>query len=181
MTGDNQIDRRKGSYTPQSADLSVDENTILYERIYPFALVLRLRVLQIVCGISGIVMGTVAFIEEKGCMNLGIGMPAGLLTVTAAAGNIHTSRGFSGYVQPTCDPPWSHLRFLGPTVMSAVSLAVLWSSSCVLHFVLLWNSVKVLSSSEELTTLAIVLMSLSLITLLAAALLLRIDCIYDPD
>ncbi len=29
-------------------------------------------------------MGTVAFIEEKGTVNLGVGMPAGLLTVTAA-------------------------------------------------------------------------------------------------
>lgn len=28
-----------------------------------------------------------AFIEEKGSMNLGIGMPAGLLTVTAAGTN----------------------------------------------------------------------------------------------
>lgn len=97
------------------------------------------------------------------------------------AGNIHTSRGFSGYVQPSCDAPWSHLRFLGPTVMSAISLTVLWSSACVLHLVLLWNSIKALSTSEELTILAVVLISLSLMTLLAAALLLRIDCIYDPD
>ncbi|XP_065210299.1 uncharacterized protein LOC135838548 [Planococcus citri] len=181
MNGDNRLDRRKGSCTPQSADFSSNENTVLCEKIYPFAVVLRLRVLQIVCGISGIVMGTVAFIEEKSSMNLGIGMPAGLLTVTAAAGSIHTSRGFGGYVQPSCDPPWSHLRFLGPTITSAFSLTLLWSFACILHCVLLRNSFKALFTSEDLTILAVVLMSLTLITLFAAALVLRIDCVYDPD
>jgi hypothetical protein len=34
-------------------------------------------VLQIVCGISAMVMGTVALIEERGQMNLGLGVPAG--------------------------------------------------------------------------------------------------------
>lgn len=41
------VDRRKESCTPQSVDFSVDENTILCEKIYPFAFVLRLRVLQV--------------------------------------------------------------------------------------------------------------------------------------
>ncbi|KAL4120517.1 hypothetical protein QTP88_013190 [Uroleucon formosanum] len=53
-------------------------------KIYPFAVVLRLRVLQIVCGITGLVMGMVATIEEKGKMNLGLAIPAGILTVIAA-------------------------------------------------------------------------------------------------
>ncbi|VVC34467.1 Hypothetical protein CINCED_3A019609 [Cinara cedri] len=53
-------------------------------KIYPFAVVLRLRVLQIVCGITGLVMGMVAIIEEKGKMNLGLAIPAGILTVVAA-------------------------------------------------------------------------------------------------
>lgn len=39
---------------------------------------------QIVCGITGLVMGMVAIIEEKGKMNLGIAIPAGVLTVVAA-------------------------------------------------------------------------------------------------
>lgn len=42
------VDRRKGSCTPQSIDFSVDENTVLCEKIYPFAFVLRLRVLQVI-------------------------------------------------------------------------------------------------------------------------------------
>lgn len=41
-------------------------------------------ILQIVCGISSLVMGTVAFIEEHGEVNLGLGMPAGIFTVIAA-------------------------------------------------------------------------------------------------
>jgi hypothetical protein len=40
--------------------------------------------LQIVCGISAMVMGTVAFIEERGEFNLGLGIPAGGATVLAA-------------------------------------------------------------------------------------------------
>lgn len=44
-------------------------------------------VLQVVCGISGVVMGAVAFIEERGRLHLGLSMPAGFLTV-AAAGTI---------------------------------------------------------------------------------------------
>ncbi|XP_046384979.1 uncharacterized protein LOC124155300 isoform X2 [Ischnura elegans] len=70
---------------------------------YPFALILRLRVLQIVCGISAMVMGTVGLIEERGRMNLGFGVPAGAATVLAAAASIHGSRGFGGYRPPS--PP----------------------------------------------------------------------------
>lgn len=55
---------------------------------YPFAFVLRMRVVQIVCGISMLVMGAVALIEEKNQLNLGFGIPAGLSTVLAA-GQLH--------------------------------------------------------------------------------------------
>jgi len=41
-------------------------------------------IFQIVCGITGLVMGMVATIEEKGKMNLGLAIPAGILTVIAA-------------------------------------------------------------------------------------------------
>lgn len=51
---------------------------------YPFARVLRLRVVQVVCGISTLVMGAVALIEEKSPFNLGLGVPAGVSTVLAA-------------------------------------------------------------------------------------------------
>ncbi|KAI5646425.1 hypothetical protein NE865_01358 [Phthorimaea operculella] len=52
---------------------------------YPLAFVLRLRVLQIVCGISAIVMGSVAYIEERQKFNMGLGIPAGFSSVLAAA------------------------------------------------------------------------------------------------
>ncbi|KAL1124518.1 hypothetical protein AAG570_001144 [Ranatra chinensis] len=59
--------------------------------LYPYSKVLRLRVLQIVCGISVLVMGAVACIEEKGNMtNLALGMPAGFVTVLAAGDKIDT-------------------------------------------------------------------------------------------
>lgn len=51
---------------------------------YPFASVLRLRVVQVVCGISTLLMGAVALIEEKTPYNLSLGLPAGLSTVLAA-------------------------------------------------------------------------------------------------
>lgn len=97
------------------------------------------------------------------------------------AGNIYTSRGFGGYVQPSCDTPWLHLRFLGPTIVSAVLLTTFWSSACILHLMLLWNSIRTFFSTDELIILVIVLISLTLMTLLAEILLLRIDFIYDPD
>ncbi|KAF0769346.1 Uncharacterized protein FWK35_00006939, partial [Aphis craccivora] len=61
---------------------STEKNDIDY---YPFSQVLRIRVLQIVCGILAVVMGSVACIEEKGSFgNLGLGIPTGLSTVLAA-------------------------------------------------------------------------------------------------
>lgn len=42
------------------------------------------QLFQIVCGISALVMGSVAFIEEKGKLNLGLGIPAGGATILAA-------------------------------------------------------------------------------------------------
>ncbi|XP_034248400.1 uncharacterized protein LOC117649614 [Thrips palmi] len=75
-------------------DPGVDDAPLL--TTYPHASVLRLRVVQIVCGISAMVMGTVGFIEERGRLNLGLGIPAGLATVLAAAVSIHLSRSFAG-------------------------------------------------------------------------------------
>jgi hypothetical protein len=83
---------RKESVCPLSSDMTVTERRTSEERptsdtrhdVYPFALVLRLRVLQVVCGISALVMGTVAFIEERGKLNLALAVPAGCATVLAA-------------------------------------------------------------------------------------------------
>jgi hypothetical protein len=40
--------------------------------------------LQIVCGICAIIMGSVAIIEERGKLNLSLGIAAGVATVLAA-------------------------------------------------------------------------------------------------
>ncbi|CAH1739026.1 uncharacterized protein LOC114126533 [Aphis gossypii] len=151
-------------------------------KVYPFAMVLRLRVLQIVCGITGLVMGMVATIEEKGKMNLGLAIPAGILTVIAAAGSIYMSHGFSGYrPQQLCDPRLQPFRFLGPTIRSAVALTVLWLAACLLHACLLYFSARSLFRNGQIAVLATILILLTLLTLLSTAALVHIDCKYDPD
>ncbi|PSN30183.1 hypothetical protein C0J52_28129 [Blattella germanica] len=120
--------------------------------VYPFAVVLRLRVLQVVCGISALVMGTVAFIEERGQLNLAMAFPAGCATVlaaderfrnTRATVSIHTSRGFGGYQPSTCGAS-SSLRFLGPSARVAAPLVILWSVACCLHVALVFQAVATL-------------------------------------
>lgn len=175
------------------------------DKSYPFAVVLRLRVLQIVCGIAALVMGTVAIIEEKGKLNLGLGIPAGGATIIAAAASIHTSRGFEGYRPSTC-MPGSSLRFLGPSVRIAVPLTILWGMACSFQAALIINviltllakaqqpqkEVILLQDDEVATTgtveltgdlaiLALIELGLALLTILAVVLVLRIDCKFDPD
>ncbi|KAK7870355.1 hypothetical protein R5R35_000530 [Gryllus longicercus] len=138
-----------GECTPASATQgSEDALAPAVEKGYPFALVLRLRVLQIVCGISVMVMGTVAFIEEGSELNLGLGIPAGAATVLAAAASIHTSRGFGGYEPSSCAPgsPWAALRFLGPSARVAAPLALLWGAACALHGALLVQAARTLAT-----------------------------------
>lgn len=53
--------------------------------------------LQIVCGISAMVMGTVAFIEERGEFNLGLGIAAGAATVLAAGKKLYCTLALSMY------------------------------------------------------------------------------------
>ncbi|GJQ72760.1 hypothetical protein Trydic_g1413 [Trypoxylus dichotomus] len=75
----------KETVAPAEMDRSLDTRPITSPTdSYPFATVLRLRVLQIVCGITFLIMGTVGFIEEKGQLNLGLGIPAGIATILAA-------------------------------------------------------------------------------------------------
>lgn len=47
-------------------------------------MVLKPGLFQIVCGLSAMVMGAVAVIEEHGELNLGLGIPAGGASVLAA-------------------------------------------------------------------------------------------------
>ncbi|KAI8420682.1 hypothetical protein MSG28_007912 [Choristoneura fumiferana] len=58
-------------------------------KIYPFAIALRVRVLQIVCGIGGLVVGAVGWLEERKEPELGLGVPAGAITVLAAGQSIY--------------------------------------------------------------------------------------------
>ncbi|BES97364.1 Hypothetical protein NTJ_10178 [Nesidiocoris tenuis] len=167
--------------TLEQIELPTPEFKFVAEEYYPFALVLRLRVLQIVCGITLVIMGTVAFIEEKGEIRMGLGMPAGILTVFAAGMGIHTSRGFSGYKEPSCT---GRLRFLGPRPAVAFPLTVLRLVSLGLQLALLAICADRLTSGtpgSQIASLAWLLLGLSSATLVAAACILRIDCTRDPD
>ncbi|KAL3277381.1 hypothetical protein HHI36_012730, partial [Cryptolaemus montrouzieri] len=165
---------------------------------YPFARVLQLRVLQIVCGISFLIIGTVAFIVEKGKMNLGLGIPTGVATILAAAASIHTTRGFGGY-RTSAFNPGSIFRILGPSVKIAIPLTLLWTTSCSFMALLLLESIKVIScwsqnqycvvstypveddEISDLIVLASLELALTIITLISVISLLTIDCKYDPD
>lgn len=191
------LSRLKDSVAVSDLDsTSPDSKTPVH--YYPFARVLQLRVLQIVCGISFLIIGTVAFIVEKGKMNLGLGIPTGGVTIIAAAASIHTTKGFGGYRTSTCIPG-SALRFLGPSVKVALPLTILWATACSFMGLLLLQSGKVLAcwsrgrhciresypigddDLSDLIALALVELSLTLVTFTAVVLILQIDCRYDPD
>lgn len=78
-------------------------------------------------------------------------------------------------------PPLSLFRFLGPTVRVAVALTLLWTSSVVLHLVVFVFCLGSLFVSSQTTVIASVLMLIAVLSLAAIALVLRIDCRYDPD
>ncbi|XP_039299907.1 uncharacterized protein LOC111054463 [Nilaparvata lugens] len=129
-------------------------------------------------------MGAVACIESRAAFTrLGLGVPAGLLTVIAASSSIQTSRGFGGYRSSSCGEG-SLLRFLGPNFVLAVVLTLLWALACGLQFLLLVQALLTVKHSRDSHTsflVAVIQLVLSTLTLLAVLLVLRIDCIYDPD
>ncbi|KAB0802181.1 hypothetical protein PPYR_04367 [Photinus pyralis] len=108
--------------------------------------------------------------------------------------SIHTTRGFGGYKPSTCHPN-SLFRFLGPSIRIAVLVIVLWGSACLFVTALVVQSVRTITGTHnyevfdnfvqenamDITILAIVELSLSIVTLLSVSLLARIDCKYDPD
>uniref|UniRef100_A0A0A9Y389 Uncharacterized protein n=1 Tax=Lygus hesperus TaxID=30085 RepID=A0A0A9Y389_LYGHE len=155
--------------------------------LYPFSRVLRLRVLQIVCGISILIMGAVGAIEERGNLtNLALGVPAGILTVLAAGASIHISRGFGGYRVSR----WSEgsvLRAIGPTPQTAAPLFLLWTAAITLHAALFVQSALTLRTppmegdNDTKFQLAIVELVLSGMTLIAVMEVLRVDLKHDPD
>ncbi|XP_054279347.1 uncharacterized protein LOC128997728 [Macrosteles quadrilineatus] len=156
------------------------------DSLYPFSQVLRLRVLQIVCGICILLMGSVSCIEDRTSITrLGLGIPAGVFTVIAAGGSIHSSRGFGGYRPGSC--PYTSLRFLGPSPAAATSLTLLWLAACSLHVALIFQALFQLQNTDNSRTtqtsilVAVVEMILSVTTLIAVLWVVRIDCCYDPD
>ncbi|XP_028159958.1 uncharacterized protein LOC114352532, partial [Ostrinia furnacalis] len=109
-------------------------------QIYPFAIALRVRVLQIVCGIGGLVVGAVGWLEERQKPMLGLGVPAGAVTVLAAATSVYYSRGFGGWASARArssrrwGAPW---RALGPSPCAAVPLTTLWTAALAAHVAML--------------------------------------------
>ncbi|XP_050532553.1 uncharacterized protein LOC126900688 [Daktulosphaira vitifoliae] len=129
---------------------SIEKNDIEY---YFFSQVLRIRVLQIVCGILAVVMGSVACIEEKGSFaNLGLGIPAGLSTVLAAGWSIHTSRLFSGYHDTLMTSSGGSrlyiFRLLGPTIRSAIVVGLFWLVALILNAMLFTRAGRTLTAYE---------------------------------
>ncbi|CAB3255905.1 unnamed protein product [Arctia plantaginis] len=170
------LSRRKESAAP----LTGDRDSSLFRFGYPLALVLRLRVLQIVCGISAMVMGSVAFIEERQKFNMGLGIPAGGISVLAAAVSIHTSRGWTAVT--------------GVAGAGAGAASVLWAAAACLLLALVVQCCRTIMdppgvdhgggpmeddtipSSRDLVVIACVQITLAAATLLSAAICARIDC-----
>ncbi|CAK1545996.1 unnamed protein product [Leptosia nina] len=122
-------------------------------------------------------MGSVAFIEERQKLNMGLGIPAGSFSVLAAAMSIHTTRGW------------------GTATSGAVSVtaaALLWTISACMLLALIVQCLRTivdipeqtedadsieenLTSSRDLIVIACVQIALALITLLSALVCARID------
>ncbi|XP_053604143.1 uncharacterized protein LOC128671567 [Plodia interpunctella] len=172
------LSRRKESAAPLTGERDV---TIFRHALnYPLALVLRLRVLQIVCGISAMVMGSVAFIEERQKFNMGLGIPAGGFSVLAAAVSIHTSRGWSAVT--------------GGAGAGAGAAGVLWAAAACLLLALIVQCCRTIldppgmnhgdgpteddsvTSPRDLVVIACIQITLAAATLFSAAVCARIDC-----
>lgn len=172
------LSRRKESAAPLTGER---DGTLFSNGFgYPLALVLRLRVLQIVFGISAMVMGSVAFIEERQKFNMGLGIPAGGVSVLAAAVSIHTSRGWTASS--------------GVAGAGAGAASILWATAACLLLALVVQCFRTIfdppgidhgdgptdedttPSSRDLVVIACVQIALAAATLVSAAICARIDC-----
>ncbi|XP_026322457.1 uncharacterized protein LOC113232048 [Hyposmocoma kahamanoa] len=133
----------------------------------------------IVCGISAMVMGTVAFIEERQKFNMGLGIPAGGISVLAAAVSIHTSRGWGA---------------VASTAIGAAAASILWAAAVCFLLALIVQCCRTIldppgfnysdmhieedtkPSTRDLIVIACVQIALAAATLLSAAVCARIDC-----
>ncbi|CAH0723583.1 unnamed protein product, partial [Brenthis ino] len=156
-------------------------------QIYPFAIALRVRVLQIVCGIGGLVVGAVGWLEERQKPELGLGVPTGAFTVLAAATSVYYSRGFGGWVSARSrttrnwGAPW---RVLGPSPCAAVPLTLLWTIAIAAHIAMLAFCIRSLMNlgcnSKTCIGVAAAQLSVSISTLAAALFMLQLDLRFDP-
>ncbi|CAH2085306.1 unnamed protein product [Euphydryas editha] len=155
-------------------------------RIYPFAIALRVRVLQIVCGIAGLVIGAVGWLEEREKPELGLGVPAGAVTVVAAATSVYYSRGFGGWISARSrttrnwGAPW---RALGPSPCAAIPLTLLWTIAITAHIAMLAFCIRSLMnfgcSSTTCIGVAAAQLTVSVTTLAAAMFLFQLDLRFD--
>ncbi|XP_073952852.1 uncharacterized protein isoform X2 [Choristoneura fumiferana] len=157
-------------------------------KIYPFAIALRVRVLQIVCGIGGLVVGAVGWLEERKEPELGLGVPAGAITVLAAAISVYYSRGFGGWTSSRSSTtrhwgaPW---RALGPSPCAAVPLTLLWTAAIGAHVAMLAFCFRSLLNigcgSTTCVGVAGAQLSFSITTLAAAVFMVQLDLRYDAS
>ncbi|XP_014361001.2 uncharacterized protein LOC106712858 isoform X1 [Papilio machaon] len=156
-------------------------------RVYPFAVALRVRVLQIVCGIGGLVVGAVGWLEEKQKPALGLGVPAGAITVVAATTSVYFSRGFGGWntarsrTSRSWGGPW---RVLGPAPCAAVPLTALWTVAIAAHIAMLAICIRTLMNlgcnSTTCVGVAVAQLVVSISTLAATVYMLQLDLRFDP-
>lgn len=157
-------------------------------KIYPFAVALRVRVLQIVCGIGGLVLGAVGWLEERQKPALGLGVPTGAITVLASALSIYFSRGFGGWVSARSrashywGAPW---RALGPSPCAAVPLTILWIGAVGAHVAMLVfcgrSLLNIGCNSTTCIGVASVQLSLSVMTLAAIIYMIHLDLRFDAS
>ncbi|XP_048477776.1 uncharacterized protein LOC119690347 [Plutella xylostella] len=136
---------RKQSVSSAVSGASRGEDPGSDPKLYPFAVALRVRVLQIVCGIGGLVVGAVGWLEERERPALGLGVPTGVVTILAAATSVYYSRGFGGWVSARAKSsgawgaPW---RALGPSPCAAVPLTALWAAAAAAHVAMITFCVR---------------------------------------
>ncbi|CAG4964603.1 unnamed protein product [Colias eurytheme] len=154
--------------------------------LYPFAIALRVRVLQIVCGIGGLVVGAVGWLEEKQRPVLGLGVPAGAITVLAAALSVYYSRGFGGWVSARTQSsrswgsPW---RVLGPSPCAAVPLTILWIAATGAHVAMFTFCIRSLMNlgcgTRTCIGVAVAQLTFSITTLATAVYMVHLDLRFD--
>ncbi|CAG9579641.1 unnamed protein product [Danaus chrysippus] len=179
--------RKQSVCSAVSGASKCDDQDASGQQIYPFAIALRVRVLQIVCGIGGVVVGAVGWLEERHKPALGLGVPAGAVTVLAAATSMYFSRGFGGWVSARSKStknwgaPW---RALGPSPCAAIPLTILWIIAIIAHIAMLAFCIRSLMnigcSSRTCIGVASAQLSVSITTLAAALFMMQIDLRYDP-